>query len=141
VGAWGDGLCSKCHAAEVYFTAKHHFHRAGSPGARCVACHMPAATFMVVDQRRDHSLRVPRPNLSVKLRVPNPCTRCHADRSATWAAATVERWYGHGHAGFQRFAEALAAGAQRAPGADGALAMLVADRGQPGIARASALLR
>ena len=44
----------------------------------CASCHMPARTYMVVDQRHDHSFRVPRPDLSVKLGTPNACNDCHA---------------------------------------------------------------
>jgi predicted CXXCH cytochrome family protein len=139
--AAGDNLCLQCHAQERYFTAKHHFHATGSAGSRCVACHMPAATYMVVDRRRDHSLRVPRPDQTETLGVPNACNGCHADRPARWAARTVERWYGHVPSGHQRFAEALAAGNDGAPGAQSLLAALVADPGQPAIARASALDR
>src|SRR5262249_5960464 len=62
-----DGICLQCHAEPTYFTTRHHHHRQGDPGSRCVDCHMPATTYMVVDARRDHSLRVPRPDLSVKL--------------------------------------------------------------------------
>lgn len=139
--ASGDNVCVRCHAAETYVSRKHHFHAEASAGARCVACHMPARMFMVVDPRRDHSLRVPRPDLSVKLGVPNPCNGCHADRPATWAARTVAAWYGHTPSGLQQFAEALAAGAQGAPGATHSLAALAADPGQPAIARATALSR
>jgi tetratricopeptide (TPR) repeat protein len=135
-GAAGN-LCLKCHD-ERYASARHHFHRAG---ARCIDCHMAPTTFMVVDARRDHSFRVPRPDLSVKLGVPNACNGCHANRPASWAARTVEKWYGHAPAGLQRFAEALAAGTEGAPGAQRQLAALVADPGQPAIARASALAR
>ena len=46
-----------------------------STGAQCVECHMPQTTYMDVDPRRDHSFRVPRPDLSVKLGTPNACTR------------------------------------------------------------------
>jgi predicted CXXCH cytochrome family protein len=136
----GNGLCLSCHEP-AYATAKHHFHAEGSPGAQCVGCHMPATTYMVVDPRRDHSLRVPRPDLSVTLGVPNPCTGCHADRPAAWAARTVEGWYGHAPSGLQQFAGALAAGTQGAPGAQRLLTALIADRSQPAIARASAIER
>jgi predicted CXXCH cytochrome family protein len=137
--ASGNEVCVRCHAEQTYLTAKHHFHREGSSEARCVGCHMPKTTFMVVDARRDHSLRVPRPDLSVKLGVPNACNDCHTDRSAEWAAGTVQKWYGHTPNGFQRFAEALAAGTNGAPGAQRLLVALAADDGQPAIARASAL--
>jgi predicted CXXCH cytochrome family protein len=137
----GDSVCLKCHDQKTYFSSRHHFHKEGSPAARCVSCHMPQALFMVVDARRDHSLRVPRPDLSVKLGVPNPCNGCHADRSPRWAKETVEKWYHHAPSGLQQFAEALASGSQGAPGAQQLLAALIADRGQPSIARASALAR
>ena len=42
---------------------------------------MPETTYMAVDPRRDHSLRVPRPDLSVELRTPNACTGCHLDHA------------------------------------------------------------
>ena len=38
---------------------------------------MPVKTYMVVDDRRDHSLRIPRPDLSDELGTPNACTQCH----------------------------------------------------------------
>jgi tetratricopeptide (TPR) repeat protein len=34
---------------------------------------------MAVDDRRDHSFRVPRPDLSLRLGVPNACTGCHLE--------------------------------------------------------------
>jgi Flp pilus assembly protein TadD len=135
LAAFGDSVCLRCHAAETHATAAHHHHPAGSAGARCVACHMPPKLFMVVDARHDHSLRIPRPDLSVELGVPNPCNGCHAERSASWAARTVQRWYGHTPQGLQRFAAVLAAGDPPA------LAALAADASQPAIARATALAR
>lgn len=137
--AQGNGVCLQCHSARKYDSAQHHFHRAGSPGFRCVECHMPSRIYMVVDARRDHSLRIPRPDLSVKIGVPNACNGCHRDKSAEWAAANVAKWYGHQPVGFQHFAETLHAGSIGAPGAASALAQLVANREQPAIARASAL--
>jgi len=137
--AQGNGVCLQCHVARRYDSPRHHFHQAGSLGSRCVECHMPSRIYMVVDARRDHSIRIPRPDLSVKLGVPNACNGCHRDKSADWAAAEVAKWYGREPVGFQRFAEALHAGSIGAPGAARLLARLVADREQPAIARASAL--
>src|SRR4029453_18831115 len=48
-----------------------------TPGSQCVNCHMPQTTYMQVDPRRDHSFRVPRPDLSVQFGTPNACTGCH----------------------------------------------------------------
>jgi Flp pilus assembly protein TadD len=102
---------------------------------------MPTTTYMVVDPRHDHSFRVPRPDLSVKLGVPNACTRCHADRPAAWAAKQVEAWYGHAPRGYQRYAEAFAADTAGAPGASELLLAVARDGDQPAIARASAIGR
>jgi Flp pilus assembly protein TadD len=102
---------------------------------------MPATTYMRIDPRRDHSIRVPRPDQTVSLGVPNACSRCHTDRSAEWAAERVRGWYGHDPQGFQRFAETFAADEKDAPGADRSLATIAEDSTQPGIVRASALAR
>lgn len=72
-------LCTSCHAhaGGRYDTPAHHHHAAGSEGSRCVSCHMPETPYMEVDLRRDHGLRVPRPDLSVSIGIPNACTGCH----------------------------------------------------------------
>ncbi|HEV2171166.1 MAG TPA: tetratricopeptide repeat protein, partial [Candidatus Binatus sp.] len=137
--AEGNALCAQCHSPRKYDSPAHHFHRVGSAGARCVECHMPTRTYMVVDARRDHSIRIPRPDLSVELGIPNPCTNCHTGKSAQWAADSVTRWYGKSREGFQRFAKTLNAGSIGAPGAQQSLDRLVGDREQPAIARATAL--
>lgn len=79
----GNKVCTSCHQhpAGKYDTEAHHHHQPGTPGSRCVECHIPETTYMEVDPRRDHSFRVPRPDLSVKLGLPNACTRCHLDRA------------------------------------------------------------
>ncbi|HUK65058.1 MAG TPA: tetratricopeptide repeat protein, partial [Dongiaceae bacterium] len=137
----GSQVCLGCHAAQKYTAATHHFHPAGSRGGDCLGCHMPTTTYMVVDPRHDHSFRVPRPDLSVKLGVPNACTRCHADRPAEWAARQVEAWYGHTPRGYQHYAEALGAATEGAPGTTDLLQAVIRDGDQPAIARASALAR
>lgn len=75
----GNQTCTSCHqhSAGKYDVPSHHHHVPGTPGAMCVNCHMPHRTYMDVDKRRDHSLRVPRPDLSVKLGTPNACSGCH----------------------------------------------------------------
>jgi tetratricopeptide (TPR) repeat protein len=134
-----DAVCGRCHAPRAFATPAHHHHPAGSPGASCVECHMPARTYMVVDPRRDHGFRVPRPDLSLEIATPNACTGCHADRDAAWAAAAAERWWGPARAAEPHFGQAIHAGRRRLAGAAAALAELVADGDQPAIARATAL--
>ena len=77
----GNATCTSCHQhnAGIYDTPAHHRHAVGTAGASCVECHMPATTYMAVDRRRDHSLRVPRPDLSVSIGTPNACTGCHIE--------------------------------------------------------------
>ena len=135
----GNQVCAQCHAPAKYDVATHHFHRAGGRGAECAECHMPTTRYMLIDPRHDHSFRVPRPDQSVALGVPNACTRCHADRKPEWAAAKVQAWYGHSPAGYQRFAEAFHAAQTGAGAASQQLAAISRDALQPGIVRASAL--
>jgi tetratricopeptide (TPR) repeat protein len=73
----GNALCTQCHVPGKYDVPTHHHHKVGSTGAKCVECHMPERTYMEVDPRRDHSIRVPRPDLTQKLGVPNACSQCH----------------------------------------------------------------
>jgi predicted CXXCH cytochrome family protein len=133
--AEGNTVCASCHLNSKYDTAAHHHH---DPGTACVACHMPTTTYMVVDPRHDHSLRVPRPDLSAQLGTPNACKSCHANRDARWAAAQVRQWYGREAQGYQSFATALSAANKSAPDAQAQLRAIAADAGHPAIARATA---
>ena len=135
----GNGVCAQCHLPAKYDSKSHHFHEPGTIGASCAECHMPPKNYMVVDPRHDHSMRIPRPDLSVKLGTPNACNNCHEDRDAGWAAQQVKEWYGEGMPGYQAYAETLAAARRDAAGAGTALAALVGDPETPDIARATAL--
>lgn len=137
--AEGNAVCGQCHAAAKYDAPSHHFHPVGSPGAQCVNCHMPATTYMVVDPRRDHSFRVPRPELSMALGTPNACTGCHRDQQAQWAADAVAKWYGPGRRQEAHFGAAIDAGRRAGPGAAAALLALVRDSERPAIVRATAI--
>jgi tetratricopeptide (TPR) repeat protein len=141
VRAAGNALCARCHQPAKYDAPAHTHHAAGTPGASCPACHMPTTTYMVIDPRHDHSLRVPRPDLSARLGMPNACNNCHPKQSAQWAADAIHKWTGRTPIGFQNFAEALHAGSEGTPGARGALLAIIDDKAQPGIVRASAISR
>jgi len=136
-----NGLCAQCHASAKYAATSHHHHDPASEAGRCVNCHMPTTTYMVVDARRDHSLRIPRPDQTVAFGVPNACNDCHREKDAQWSAQAMQRWYGQPAAGFQTFAPAFAAAEEGEPGAAAALAQVADDIGQSPIARASALER
>jgi Flp pilus assembly protein TadD len=137
--AQGNGLCAQCHLPGKFDTAAHHHHEPGSAGAQCVNCHMPAKTYMVVDARRDHSLRVPRPDLTAAIGVPNACTSCHAGKTAEWAALAVADWFPGGRQTQSHYGIALNAGLTGAVDAGHQLDQLIEDASQPAIARASAL--
>ncbi|RLA48883.1 MAG: hypothetical protein DRQ98_14340, partial [Gammaproteobacteria bacterium] len=88
----GNGVCAQCHQPQQYDTDRHHHHGAGSAGSQCAECHMPETTYMGVDPRRDHSMRIPRPDLSVVMGTPNACNQCHVDRDAPWALDALRDW-------------------------------------------------
>lgn len=145
----GNPTCTACHseaanqrfpglALRRYDDLSHHFHAAGGPGSRCVDCHMPAQTYMGVHSRRDHAFRIPRPDLSEGLGVPNACNNCHADRGSRWAADFLAARYGERkpaiHFG-EIFARARRGDAKSAP----SLAAIASNQEQPAIVRATAV--
>jgi predicted CXXCH cytochrome family protein len=135
----GDGVCLQCHAASKYTVAAHSRHEGVEPPVGCASCHMPTRTYMVVDPRHDHSLRIPRPDLSVKLGTPNACNACHADKTAQWAADAVQSWHGPERKGFQRYAEAFHDAWSGGAEPEALLTAAASDRETPGFARAGAL--
>jgi tetratricopeptide (TPR) repeat protein len=135
----GNAVCAQCHLASSFETAQHHHHAVGESGSACVDCHMTAKTYMVVDPRRDHSFRVPRPDLSPVTGAPDACTGCHSDRSAEWAAAVLQEWFPGGRSGKDHYGEAIAAGRNWDRDRAGRLSMLVANNEQPAIVRGAAI--
>ncbi len=145
----GNTLCQQCHSphppssrfpslqARNYDTPEHHHHAQGSPGAQCVNCHMPSKTYMVVDPRRDHSFRVPRPDLARKTASPDACTACHTDKQPQWAATAIEGWFGApkrpAHYG-EAFHAVRAGQGDRL----NLLTAVIADIGKPSVVRATA---
>ena len=83
---------------------------------------------------------MPRPDLSVSIGTPNACNECHRDRTADWAAQAVAGWFPNGRQTQPHYGTALQAGRTGATNAERLLDALILDTGQPGIARASALL-
>jgi len=139
VRAEGNALCGKCHLPTRFDTPAHHFHQAGTVEARCVSCHMATRNYMVVHARRDHSFRIPRPDLTKRLATPNACTGCHANQSPAWAAAAVSRWYPGRDTTRVHYGEVIQAGRIQAPGAGAGLVALAQDTTYPAIVRATAV--
>jgi tetratricopeptide (TPR) repeat protein len=139
----GNELCLKCHRADTYDSYDHHFHKKvhegkPSPGALCVKCHMAEQPFMVVDWRADHSLRLPRPDLSSEINTPNACMQigCHDDKPLSYSLDACRKWYGQARK--PHYGQILAAGRALDPEAEDDLARLAEDPLYPAIVRATA---
>jgi tetratricopeptide (TPR) repeat protein len=140
----GNDLCLQCHRGDTYDSYEHHFHQQvyqGEPseGALCIKCHMPEQPFMVVDWRADHSLRLPRPDLTLEIGTPNACGQsgCHDDQSLQWQARYYRQWYGEARK--PHYGTVIAEGRAGLPGARDDLIRLAGDDLYPAIVRATAL--
>jgi len=133
----GNKLCAQCHVPEKYDTPKHHFHKENTEASKCVNCHMPGKFYMGNDFRRDHSFRVPRPDLTLKYDTPNACATCHKDKSNEWAWESFKKLYGAVDS--IHFSEKLAPGIKGSPHGDVGLLELIDNKNQPEIVRASAV--
>jgi predicted CXXCH cytochrome family protein len=136
--AEGNALCTRCHNAAEFDAPKHHRHQDGGKGAQCVTCHMPTQNYMVIHARQDHSLRIPRPDLSQSLGSPNACTQCHANKKPAWAASTMDKWYGKAWREHPHYGPTLHAGETRGARALPGLIELAASPTAPAIVRATA---
>ncbi len=92
-------------------------------------------SYMVVDDRRDHGFRVPRPGLAAATGSPDACTGCHDDQSTAWAVAALAD--DSRDRDRPEFGTALAAA--NAGHANAALRDVIANPRLPGIARGTAL--
>ena len=140
----GNDLCLQCHLGETYDSYEHHFHQqevegVPSDGALCVKCHMPEQVYMGVDWRADHSIRVPRPDLSIEIGTPNACGQggCHDDQPLQWSVDAYTKWYGESRR--PHFGTVFAAARSGDPGAEDALHRIIESELYPVIVRATAL--
>jgi predicted CXXCH cytochrome family protein len=92
----GSQVCFQCHEPNKYAVSSHHHHKEGSSGSSCLECHMPESVYMGIDRRRDHSFRVPRPDLSLKNSTPNACTGCHLDLKKETQNEHYQNWLAKG---------------------------------------------
>ena len=140
--AEGNALCTQCHDRRTFDGPQHHFHAAGTDGARCVSCHMPSRTYMVVHERRDHRIAVPRPDLSATLETPNACAACHQARGNAWAADAIARHRSgrrEGPSGAELLGPVLWSARHEQPGCRCGGGALLADPRVAGLSKATAL--
>lgn len=133
----GNALCIQCHVPEKYDTPTHHRHSMNTDSSQCINCHMTGKYYMGNDFRRDHSFRIPRPDLSVKYNTPNACTQCHTDKSNEWALENFIKLYGEPKQ--NHFSDLLAPGLRGDEHGLEDLIKLASDNSYPEIARASAV--
>lgn len=140
--AQGNALCTQCHDRQTFDGPQHHFHAAGTEGARCVSCHMPSRTYMVVHERRDHRIAVPRPDLSATLGTPNACASCHEARGNAWAADAIAHHRSGrrpGPSGAELLGPALWSARHERRDAVASVRALLADPAVAGLSKATAL--
>jgi predicted CXXCH cytochrome family protein len=92
-------MCLECHGSKspngphTATIEQHTHHRAGSTGNECVGCHMPKIETTLGDVMvRSHTFRFISPALTDKLKVPNSCNTCHADKTTRWAMDELRKW-------------------------------------------------
>ncbi|MEM6330442.1 MAG: HEAT repeat domain-containing protein [Planctomycetota bacterium] len=155
--AFGNQMCAKCHQPAQYDVVSHHHHPDPQPGVRsagasCIACHMTSRVYMDLDERHDHSFRIPRPDLTVAIGTPTACNTSHTEKkeNAEWAASKVRDWYGDRSTGADGLPKdawdraphwglAIAAGRAGEAGGEEKLIRLARRNTAPAIARATAV--
>ncbi len=148
-----NALCAQCHRTDIYDTAEHHFHKQKGEdgeaiilkdkiievgeGALCINCHMPGQYYMGIDYRLDHSIRVPRPDLTISIGTPNACNNCHATETPKWADKQITKWYGVKRK--SHYGTTFAAARESNPNAESKLIKIAKDDLYPVSVRATAI--
>lgn len=137
--AEGANVCAQCHLPSTFATPAHTGHPENTEGVDCLSCHMPETTYMGVDPRRDHSMRTPRPDLSLAFGTPNACTACHGDQDDSWAAEAFARMYPEAKTPFQHWTTAFHQARAGLPQAEVSLLTVFGKADTPDIVRATAI--
>ncbi len=89
-----NNACLPCHEQHVADPTPHTHHEPGTPGSRCIDCHMPKTVFGRM-QRSDHSMLPPTPAATIAFDSPNACNLCHTkpEEDAAWADQAVRQWH------------------------------------------------
>ena len=94
-GKDSDAACTSCHPAIAGALEGHTHHAAGSQGSRCTNCHMPYTVYGLLKGIRNH--RIDSPAITDAAAAgdarPNACNLCHVDKSLSWTAQQLARWY------------------------------------------------
>jgi predicted CXXCH cytochrome family protein len=92
-------MCLQCHGPgspngpHATTVAQHTHHEPGSAGNECVNCHMPRIEQTIANVNvRSHTFRFIAPAEAERLKMPNSCNTCHADKDAAWATSSLKQW-------------------------------------------------
>jgi predicted CXXCH cytochrome family protein len=92
-------ICLNCHGPKspngphTATLQEHTHHKEGSSGNECVACHMPQIAQTIANVNvRSHTFRFIPPSVTDTLKIPNPCTSCHQEKTTKWAADALRSW-------------------------------------------------
>ncbi len=99
--AQDDAVCLKCHDRYRGADARagHTRHPPGTPGDRCLNCHMPRINEGIQDVVRTHMIYSPTRADMIEANHPNACNLCHPDRSIDWTLTHLKGWYGRSYDG------------------------------------------
>jgi len=125
-----DTLCLPCHQGIAVGLTEHTHHAAQSTGSRCIACHLPRLVIEAGHGRVfDHAISIPSVRNTQELGLPNACATCHVEQRPGWEAESFAQWYPGAEERNRRvaLAEAVAAGREGKPEAEGSLRDLLAD--------------
>ncbi|WP_022963732.1 tetratricopeptide repeat protein [Halopseudomonas pelagia] len=147
--ATGNGVCTQCHNGNAqpirlaiqgsglqsknYDSPTHHNHPNGSPGARCINCHMPGKLYMTNDLRHDHSFTSPNPPQALELGHTDACLGCHQQVAAEQIVAQFLAQYPDAEPRDGGYAQDLAAARDGKPGAVAGLLRQLTRDDQPAI--------
>ena len=92
-------VCLTCHGPQspngphTATLEQHTHHQPGSAGSECVSCHMPKIAQMLGDVMvRSHTFKFIVPAIADRLKMPDPCTTCHTDKTSAWATDALRGW-------------------------------------------------
>jgi hypothetical protein len=137
-----DRACLPCHREVVERAAAHMRHAPGTPGSRCIDCHMaPILRGPASKRARDHSLSPPRADAGG---IPPACLTCHSDPGSE--ERVVRGWARFTSAGAESrrrraIAAAMALAERRTPDAWTSLAALAGDLSEAWFVRLAAASR
>jgi Flp pilus assembly protein TadD len=96
---FADAQCTGCHASKEENPTAHTHHPEGSPGSRCVACHMPYLQHPELGSalrfaRSDHTIPIPRPAFDAGVGLESACRLCHGDQTVEQLEQAARSWWG-----------------------------------------------